>query len=333
VSETWRGAPEEEAVRKMLEQAGPRPAVPEDDLRAIRETARAEWSRRYGAGQKHGRPSRSWLPLAAAILFAAVGIAWWARSRPTPIAATVATVERVTGSSKWKRGSAVTAGSELDTTGDPAGRLTLRMRGGASVRVDAATQVRLASATMVELGRGAVYVDTGVAPQRAEDVAVRAGGALFRPAGTQFQVRVGGKDSKLQVREGRVAMVRGNGSVIAAAGEEIVVSDDGRVVRRSGEVSGPDWEWVAFTAPIPPIEGVKLREFLDWYARETGRRFDFADAGAAAVAGSCVLHGSIENVSFTDAPGILLSSCGLDRRVSDGALFVLAPAKKVRRPR
>lgn len=333
MSESWRGAPEEEAVRKMLEDAGPRPAVPEDDLRAIREAARAEWSRRYGTGSNRGRPFRAWLPLAAAVLAAAVGIAWWARSRPAPIAATVATVERVTGSSKWKTGSAVAAGSEIDTTGATAGRLTLRMRGGASVRLDAATQVRLASATMVELGHGAVYVDTGVAPQRAEDVAVRAGSALFRPAGTQFQVRVGGKDSKLQVREGRVAMVRGNGSVVAAAGEEIVVSDDGRVVRRSGEIAGPDWEWVAFTAPIPSIEGVKLREFLDWYTRETGRRFEFADDEAAAVAGSCVLHGSIQNVSLTDSPGIVLASCGLDRRVSDGALVVLAPRKKDRRSR
>jgi ferric-dicitrate binding protein FerR (iron transport regulator) len=333
VSESWRGAPEEEAVRKMLEDAGPRPAVPEVDLRAIREAARAEWSRRYGTGSKRGRPFRPWLPLAAAVLAAAVGIAWWVRSRPAPIAATVATVQRVTGSAKWKTGSTLTAGSELDTSGDAAGRLTLRMRGGASVRLDAATQVRLASATMVELRRGAVYVDTGVAPQRSEDVAVRAGSALFRPAGTQFQVRVGGKDSKLQVREGRVAMVRGNGSVVAAAGEEIVVSGDGRIVRRSSAVSGPDWEWVAFAAPIPPIEGVKLRDFLDWYTHETGRRFDFADSEAAVVAGSCVLHGSIENVGLTDAPGIVLSSCGLDRRVSDGALVVIAPGKKDRRAR
>jgi len=332
VSESWRGAPEEESVRKMLQHAGPRRAVPEDDLRAIRQTARAEWSRRYGTGEKRGRPSRSWLSLAAAVLAAAVGIVWWVRSRPAPIVPTVATVERVTGSARWKTGSAVAAGSELDTAGRPPGRLTLRMRGGASVRLDAETHVRLASATEVELVHGAVYVDTGVAPQRAEDVAVRAGDALFRPAGTQFQVRVGGKDSKLQVREGRVAMVRGNGSVVAGAGEEIVVSDDGRVVRR-GATSGTDWEWVAFTAPIPPIEGVKLHEFLDWYARETGRRFDFADSEAAAVAGSCVLHGSIENVSLTDAPGIVLSSCGLDRRVADGALIVLAPGKKDRRPR
>ena len=326
MSEKWRGAPEEDAVRKLLADAGPRPALPEEDLRAIRDAARSEWSRRYAAGT--GRPGRRWIPLAAALLAGAVGLAWWMRSRPAEVAPTVASVERVTGSAPWKVGSPVVAGSRLDTGAATPGRLTLRMRGGASVRLDAATQVRLASATMVELERGAVYVDTGVAPARAEDVAVGAASALFRPAGTQFQVRVGGRDAKLQVREGRVAVDRGTESVVAAAGEEVVVSEDGRVVRRPGTVSGVDWAWVGESAPVFAIEGKKLREFLNWIGRETGLRVELADSEAGAVADSCVLHGSIENLTLNDAPGVVLSSCGLGSRVSDGKLIVFVAKKR-----
>lgn len=325
MSEKWRGAPEEDAVQKLLADAGPRPALPEEDLRAIRDAARSEWSRRYGAGRE--RPSRRWLPLAAALLAGAIGVAWWIRSRSAQVAPTVASVERVTGSAPWQVGSPVVAGSRLDTGAATPGRLTLRMRGGASVRLDSATQVRLASATMVELERGAVYVDTGVALARAEDVAVRAASALFRPAGTQFQVRVGARDAKLQVREGRVTVDRGTQSVVAGAGEEVVVSDDGRVVRRPGTVSGADWAWVGESAPIFAIEGAKLREFLNRIERETGLRVELADSEAAAVADSCVLHGSIGNLTLNDAPGVVLSSCGLESRVSDGKLVVFVAKK------
>jgi len=328
MSDKWRGAPEEEAVRKLLEDAGPRPALPEEDLGAIRESARGEWRRRYGATPERKGPRRSWLPLAAALLAGVVGLVWWTRSRPPAVAPTVASVERVSGGAQWKVGSQLAAGSMLATDGETPGRLTLRMLGGPSVRLDVATQVRLASATMVEVIRGAVYVDTGAAPGRAEEIAVRAGVGLFHPAGTQFQVRVEERATTLRVREGRVAMDRRDGSVVAGAGEELIVSGDGGVVRRPVAISGPEWDWVGETAPMLAIEGVKVREFLSWIGRETGLRIEFADGEAATVADSCVLHGSIEHLTLADAPRVVLSSCGLGHRVSDGVLVVFIAGKK-----
>lgn len=328
MSEKWRGVPEEDAVRKLLGDAGPRPALPEEDLRAIRDAARGQWRRRYGAAPERQSPRRSWLPVAAALLAGVIGLVWWTRDRPSVSAPTVASVERVSGGAQWKVGSPLVAGSMLATGGETPGRLTLRMRGGASVRLDVATQVRLASATMVELRRGAVYVDTGAAPGRAEEIAVRTGNGLFHPAGTQFQVRVDGRETQLRVREGRVAMDRGDGSVVAAAGEELVVRGDGGVVRRTVALSGPGWGWIEETTPLLAIEGVKLREFLTWIGRETGLRVELAGGEAAAVADSCVLHGSIEHLTLADAPRVVLSSCGLGHRVSDGTLVVFVAGKK-----
>jgi len=328
VSEKWRGVPEEDAVRKLLGDAGPRPALPEEDLRAIRDAARGQWRRRYGAVPERKSPRRSWLPLAAALLAGVIGLAWWARSRPSVIAPTVASVERVSGGAQWQVGSPIVAGSTLATGGETPGRLTLRMRGGASVRLDVGTQVRLESATLVELLRGAVYVDTGAAPGRAEEIAVRAGNGLFHPAGTQFQVRVEERETTLRVREGRVAMDRRDGSVVAGAGEELIVSGDGGVVRRTVALSGPGWDWVGETAPMLAIEGVKVREFLNWIGRETGLRVELADGEAAGIADSCVLHGSIEHLTLADAPRVARSSSGLGHRVSDGGLVVFVAGKK-----
>ncbi len=156
---------------------------------------------------------------------------------------------------------------------------------------------------------------------------------MFRPTGTQFQVRVGGRDAKLQVREGRVAVDRGTRSIVAEAGEEVVVGGDGSVVRRPGTRYGPDWAWVGESAPTFAIEGAKARDFLDWYGRESGLRVELAGGETAAVADSCVLHGSIEDLSLTDAPAVVLSSCGLGHRISNGSLVVSVAEARGNSPR
>jgi ferric-dicitrate binding protein FerR (iron transport regulator) len=328
MSETWRGVSEEEAVRKLLQDAGPRPALPEEDLGAIREAARAEWRARYGERAATGRKSRAWWLAAAAAVLVGIGLIWWTRARTPVIAPVIASIERVSGNARWEIGSPLAAGSELATGGMRPARLTLRMRGGASVRLDAATQVRLASATMVELQQGAVYVDTGAAPDRGEEISVRAPVGLFRPAGTQFEVRLEGGATKLRVREGSVRLDRGWESVRAASGEELIVRGGGAVVRQPIAVSGRDWDWVGEAGPMLDIEGVSAREFLDWFGRETGRRIELADEETVSVAGSCVLHGSIAHLTLSDAPRVVLSSCGLGHRVSNGALLVFIAEKR-----
>jgi ferric-dicitrate binding protein FerR (iron transport regulator) len=307
-------------LERSLRDAGPRATLPGEDLAVIRDTARAEWRRRYGSR----RPSRIrmlrwWIPLAAAAAIAtAVGIVWRARSRePATVAGPiVASVERAADAAPWKVGSALPAKSEIGT--DRTGRLALRMAGGGSARLDAGTRVRLASATLIELTRGAVYVDT----RGGEDVAVRVPAGLVRPAGTQFEVRVAGDATRLKVREGNVRFERGPEMVHAAAGEELVVGGDGSLVRQPISPFGPDWEWVLATAPMPEIEGMKVRRFLDWIAREAGWRVEFANRDASELADSVDLHGSIAHLTPLDATGVVLSSAGLQHRVSNGTIVV-----------
>jgi ferric-dicitrate binding protein FerR (iron transport regulator) len=326
MSETWQGVPEEDAVRKLLEGSGKRPDLPEADLATIREAARADWRARYGA-RRTPRRRTWWMALAAAAVLAAIGLVWWARSRPV-IGSFVASVERVSGTAAWPVGSPLAAGSMVATGGERPDRIALRMSGGASVRLDAATQVRLVSATLLELRQGAIYVDTGAAPSRGAEIAVRAPVGLFRPAGTQFEVRLDGGATKLRVREGSVRLDRGQQSVRAASGEELIVRGGDAVVRQRIEVYGRDWDWVGETAPMLDIEGVSAREFLGWFGRETGRRVEFADEETASVAGSCALHGSIAHLTVAEAPRVVLSSCGLGHRVSNGTFVVFTAGKR-----
>jgi ferric-dicitrate binding protein FerR (iron transport regulator) len=210
------------------------------------------------------------------------------------------------------------------------------MSGGVSVRLDAGTRLRLASAQRLVLERGAVYLDSGPAPHEAAPLAVATPAGLFAEVGTQFEVRVADGDrpaaARLRVREGRVELRRDGAPVLAGAGEELVVRGDGGLVRRPVAVYGEEWDWVLAAAPRLEIEGLGARRFLEWIARESGRRLEFADARAAAIAEAAVLHGSIAHLDLEEAARVALASCGLGHRVADGALVVFV-ADDLRTPR
>lgn len=346
----WRGLPEEEAVRQLLAEAGPRPELAEAELDAIRDAARAEWQRQRAAPAGAAGRWRSWAPLAAAAaLVAGLGVVWWtSRGQPpaAPLPPTVASVELTSGvvrvvapgaegpgENAAALGRSLAAGTEVETGAAPGrpGRLALRTATGASVRLDAGTRIKLAAADRIELRHGAVYVDTGGIPGSRGRLAVQSEAGLFQDVGTQFEVRVEGRGpgalTRLRVREGRVELEHAAGRVAAGAGEALVMRPDSGPVRESVAVYGPEWEWVLAAAPMLEIEGVKVRAFLDWLARETGRRIEYRDAEAASRAESIVLHGSIGHLTLAEAPGVVLASAGLGSRLADGELevFVAAP--------
>jgi FecR-like protein len=313
---------EEQRIEALLRDAGPRAAIPEEDLAAIRDSARIEWRRRYG-DPASGVARRWWIPVAAAasvaIVVGLVALLWRGRPAKTapPAPEVAAVIERVGADLPWKAGGRLLAGAPIET--GPSGSVALRMAGGASVRVDGSTRLRVGSRTLVELASGAVYVDTAAG----EAVAVRAPAGVFHPAGTQFEVRVEEGSTSLKVREGSVTL-EGTTRLRerAAAGEELVVDAQGSIARHSIAPFGPEWEWVLAAAAVPDIEGMKVHRFLDWIAHEAGWRVEFADGEAASLADSVDLHGSVSHLAAREAIGVVLSSAGLEHRITNGALVV-----------
>ena len=187
------------------------------------------------------------------------------------------------------------------------------------------------AASLIALDHGAVYVDSSADPGNIGDLAVRTAAGMFRELGTQYEVRVHGSGAtaltRLRVREGRVSLGREDGPVIASAGEQLTVRGNA-LARQPIAVYGPDWDWVLSTAPMLEIEGVKVRRFLDWVAREAGWQVKIADKETASVAESVVLHGSIRHLTLAEAPGVVLASCGLGHRTSDGTMLVFVAGKE-----
>jgi ferric-dicitrate binding protein FerR (iron transport regulator) len=221
-------------------------------------------------------------------------------------------------------GVRIAAGNRVETL---AGRVAIRLAGGASIRLDTDTRLLLAAADRLDLEQGAVYVDSGAtAPGGIE---VRAPAGTFRDVGTQFEVRVaasGAAAARLRVREGQVEFERPGEKVLVEAGWRFDVARDGRYSADPIAIYGPEWDWVVGTAPRLDIEGVTVRRFLDWIGRETGRRTEIAGAEAASRVETTRVHGSIERLTLDEALRVVLASAGLEAEIRDGAIAVRAAA-------
>lgn len=325
---------EEEATGRLIKTAGRRPEMPEADLASIRNAARVVWEDHY-AKRQGGLALRWLLPLAAA-LAGVMLLAWWNLDRQTITnapAIAAAFVERLHGSvvatsaGKNQRvalvmGQSLTIGSVVETEESSSeSRAALRMVGGQSIRLDVGTRLRLVGPRIVQLDRGAVYLDS----QNKGGVTVHTAFGDFAPVGTQFEVRIRSDEEEgveLRVREGRVRLDRQSGSLIVTAGEAVIVPAAGSIVRSLSRADDSSWEWAAAMAPMMDIEGRSLRSFLDWIARENGWEVEFSDSSTASRSETIVLHGSIEEVTPLDALRTVMLSSGFEYALSNGTLTV-----------
>ncbi len=313
---------DEELVRRLLAEAGPRPPLPEEDLEAITAAARAAWRANVRPRVPAKRARRPlWLPLAAA-LAVAVGLAsWWiSRGNRAPVA--VARVEEVSGtvhlgSRQIAAGDPVPLGAELRS--GETGRAALRLTGDVDVRLDAETRLRFVSAAILELESGGLYVDSGSGKGSIE---VRTAIGTARDVGTQFLVRIAdGAALLVRVREGSVLTERGGQTYLIPAGRELVLRRDGTSEQRAAAGHGPGWDWVLGVSGVFDIEGRTLPEFLAWVSRETGWRV-VLDGDLAEEAPEIVLHGSLGGLRADQAPFVLLPGAGLEGDLRAGTLTV-----------
>lgn len=325
---------EEDFVRRLLEAAGPRPPILQEDLDAISSAAELAWRRqvRSRAGAAARRPLPALAAGLAAALAVALGLAWWMATRTDRVPPAVARVEVVAGPVHLETeggglrtlaaGEPVPPGALL-RSGDRQGRASLRLTDGTTVRVDVGTRLRFASAAALELERGALYADTG-----SGTLEVRTPVGTARDVGTRFTVRLEGPESAVlvvRVRDGAVLTEQRGRTYRTAAGGELTLRRDGTSERREVPPYGPAWEWVLEASAGFDIEGRSLQEFLDWVSRETGWRIVFADAGLAESAARIELHGSLGGLRPDRAPFAVLPGAGLEGELRDGTLVVRAP--------
>ncbi|HEY7753662.1 MAG TPA: FecR family protein [Steroidobacteraceae bacterium] len=317
-------------IEKVLKAAGPRERPPVEIERAMRENLRQEW--RSVVAERHGRQRRVALALAAGVMATAIG-AWLVVPNFTAPAQAVGTVALTTGGlhaksgrfGSWERavpGAPVMTGQTLAT--EPTGRGAITLAGGISARLDQATRIGVAAADRLVIERGAVYVDAGADAAAAAPLEIVTAAGSVRHVGTQYEVRVLEGGVRVRVREGTVEWRTGSGPATSGrAGEQLTISDS-RIERGRVEPHDQAWDWVAAAAPGIDVEGMSLTGFLDWAARELGRRVEFTTPEVAREAAAVVLHGSVAGLSPPEALQAVLATTRMQASLTDGLIVVAA---------
>ena len=219
-------------------------------------------------------------------------------------------------------GDTLEPGADLSTPSD--GGMTLGLAPGQSVRLDAGSALRLLEHDTLELGRGAVYVDSHRSGESdPPPITVRTGLGSFREVGTQFEVRLTSEGARVRVREGQVAFDGAQDAMEVVAGHEMEVNYRGEVRRGAIDPASSEWGWIGELTPMMAIDGRPALQFLDWVARERGLELEFQDVDLLAAAAGTTLAGSIEGMTLDQALDAVLPTCGMTYRIQDGTLTVL----------
>ena len=262
---------EEQEVRDLIAEAGPRAVPPAEEVEKIKAAARAEWREMVRREDRRSRSlrRRGGLALAAGVVLA-LAVGWWWTNRGPVAAPVVASVELIAGAvrvgdaGRLEVGGELRAGVTVETGGwldGMAPGAALRLEGGQSLRLAADTRVRLLSASRFELERGTLYVDAESATARGAVEVVTALGTV-RDIGTQFEVRLSEGEAaiRVRVREGECSLETAGESHNAVRGEQISRLADGSIARAAVEPYGPEWDWVMATAPSITIDGRSLAD-------------------------------------------------------------------------
>jgi ferric-dicitrate binding protein FerR (iron transport regulator) len=327
----------DDPIARVLKFAGSRPQPDPERKAAFKKALRAEWRRVAEAepraesrAKSSAKSSVKSLRLGWAVAIAAgiaavliIGLVQW-HVMPPPVATqVVGRVVRSEGVVHKPAGEEVHVDTILDTS--ETGRMALALGPGISLRMDVDTRVVMVGERAVRLERGAVYVDARA--EKSGSVLVHTPHGEVRDIGTQFEIQARGSVFGVRVREGEILINRGGAEMTARAGEGLHLDREGRYVRSTIPVSGPEWAWTSAIAPQFQLEGGTVQQFLDWVAREQGWRWRFADSDTARLAAGIVTHGSLEGYTPEDALAIVLPTCGLSF-VQNGDEVVVSFAKE-----
>lgn len=321
--------PDDEGIEKLLRHVGARDEPSVDVMNEVQQAVHAQWREMLVERSRRRRTVAYGVAasIAIVVVVAAVTIQWIAPNRDP-----VATIARIDGSLQLTAASAeepaaarvgqpVSVGERLRT--DAGTRVALAFNDGLSVRIDAGSAVELVAPDRLLLSAGAVYVDADPGRPHDDSLEVQTRAGIVRHVGTQYQVQQDVHAVEIAIREGRVEIAGLQGANRASAGEVLRILSGGSIERTSISPYDASWQWAIAAAPPFNIDNRLLSDFLDWVARETGKRIVYASPRALQVAQSVVLRGSIGGLDPESALVPVLSTTDLRRfATQDGSIGI-----------
>lgn len=307
------------SLEELLREVGARDEPSTDAMRDVRAAVHAEWQAMV---EERRRQRRSMAWRIAASLVLAVLIATFARQFVVPGPVQVASVVNIDGRMMYTAedadahtgavGQPVLVGETIQT--DASSRAALAFPSGLSLRVDRGTRFTVAAVDRIELSAGALYVDAPSTQASNDALTISTPAGSVRHVGTQYEVRTHANSIQVSVREGRVLVTAANGSNnTGEAGQMLRLNVSGEVTRSTLAATDPQWQWTLQAAPVFDIDNQTLSSFLQWIARETGRRVVYSSPQAEAAAAEVKLRGSITGLDADAALAAVLSTTQLRR--------------------
>jgi ferric-dicitrate binding protein FerR (iron transport regulator) len=321
--------PDDEGIEKLLRHVGARDEPSVDVMNEVQQAVHAQWREMLAERSRRRRTVAYGVAASIAIVFmvAAAAIQWIGPNRDP-----VATIARIDGSlhltaastdtaEAARVGQRVAVGERLRT--EAGTRVALAFNDGVSVRIDGGSTLELVAPDRLLLSAGTVYVDAEPGRQRDDSLEVQTRAGIVRHVGTQYQVRQDVRAVEISIREGRVEIAGLQGASGASAGEVLRILSGGSIERTSITPHDASWQWAIATAPAFDIDNRLLSDFLDWVARETGKRIVYASPRALQVAQSVTLRGSIAGLDPESALVPVLSTTDLRRfATQDGSIGI-----------
>jgi ferric-dicitrate binding protein FerR (iron transport regulator) len=307
------------SLEELLREVGARDEPSADAMRDVRAAVHAEWQAMVD-DRRRQRRTLAWRIAASLVL--AVLIATFARRFVEPEPVRVASIANIDGRLMYAAedadtragtvGQPVLVGETIQT--DDSSRVALAFPSGLSLRVDHGTRFTVAANNRIELTAGALYIDAPSANASRDSLMISTPAGSVRHVGTQYEVRTGADSIQVSVREGRVLVTAANGSNnTGEAGQMLRLSATGEITRSTLAATDPQWQWTLQAAPLFDIDNQTLSSFLQWIARETGRRIVYSSPKAQAAAAEVKLRGSIAGLDADSALAAVLSTTQLRR--------------------
>jgi ferric-dicitrate binding protein FerR (iron transport regulator) len=326
---------DEGGIEQLLRQVGGRSEPSPEVTNEVRDAVHAQWQVVVRARKRQQRVIA--FAMAAGVACVALVTLFTLRS-VSPQSVQVATVTRIDGrlqiagdsTRDASIGDRLSTGETVRTDGQTHAALNFR---GLSVRVDAGSTFKVAAADRLVLDAGALYIDAAPAAKGPVALDVETLAGSVRHLGTQYQVRALDDAVIVSVREGRVEISGAHGTNVGEAGEQLRLSSSGDVQRSQIGATDASWKWAADAAPLFQIADQPLSAFLNWVARETGRKLVYQNPQAQALADSVRLRGSIEGLDADTAMAAVLPTTSLRRHATqdDSIVIGLADANESHR--
>jgi hypothetical protein len=328
-------------VERLLHAAGPGPDVPGNGAARVKDVIRPIWKGEVAARSR--QRTRLWIggaAAAAALVIAGIylpslrTVPVEPESHPIVVAMIAGTIEMTPPGSTVEfltandAGVEIPRGSLIRTRSE--GRVAMWLANDRSLRLDSDTDARLDSEASISLESGAVYVDS--ADGHDSSIEVRTALGTAHDIGTQFEVRLEHRTLDVRVREGMVALNRGDEEYQINQGITLSVDTDGAVSTGAITPFDPVWAWTQEIAPSFEIEGRSVLAFLDWVSSETGLSVRFSDTDLEQLAAATLLHGTINGLPPAETPAAVLPTCGLRAVESPGALLITRLEGNAARP-